>query len=687
MGKGEEKNSKKINTKKIKLYHQLVGIFLAISILPLALIGGLTFNGISNSMRESVGGYSQKVVEQLNYNIEYQIDYVKITIADLSVNNTLINYVHNALALSTAEKIEYTKEINSKMASIFNVQDAIVGIDIIKDDQLIYNKYKKKFKRDINEFIQTDEYKALKELPNSQFKWNFEMVDNGDGTWTPEIYVARKFNNKDTICIFEVNTEYFQEILDLASIQTDIPLMIVNQENKVITSNNEEKLAVGSDLNNTNYIAYIDQQEADTWTGMYGANILSYFKCSNGWKIVSVAPMNVLMKAVNTMLKYIGIVLIICILIILAASMVIGKRITAPIKKVCEYMSRVESGELNIEEAVYKEVKVSNIESKQLVDGFIKMIANLKELIRDAKSVTAGVEENASTLQEIAMKTTSSAKEIDKAIESVAVGAQNQNKEMEVSEELINRLSNNINKVSDMMAETKKASYATMKASEGAQGELGTLLNQAETTIEISNEVKRHVESLGEEAANIHNILSMIQGINKQTNLLAINAAIEAARAGDTGKGFGVVADEVRKLSVEIENAVAIIAGALKKVEEKKTATIEHLAKATEVFGRQLPIVQETTATFENIYAQMEEVDASMDEANNVLQEIMNQKEEVTQKMKEVTEIIEHTASVAEEVSAESTNQTETINQIGTLSHQLAATVDKLKGAYGKFKE
>ena len=178
----------------------------------------------------------------------------------------------------------------------------------------------------------------------------------------------------------------------------------------------------------------------------------------------------------------------------------------------------------------------------------------------------------------------------------------------------------------------------------------------------------------------------MIQGINKQTNLLAINAAIEATRAGDTGKGFGVVADEVRKLSAEIENAVDIIAQALKKVEEKKTATIKHLAKATEVFGKQLPIVQETAATFENIYAQMEEVDASMDEANNVLQEIMNQKEEVSQKMQEITGIIEHTASVAEEVSAESTNQTETINQIGTLSNQLAATIETLKGAYGKFR-
>ena len=85
MGKGKKKGVRKISTKKIKLYHQLVGIFLVISILPVVLIGGLTLNGVSDSMRESVGGYSQKIVEQLNYNIEYQINYVKITISRTAI--------------------------------------------------------------------------------------------------------------------------------------------------------------------------------------------------------------------------------------------------------------------------------------------------------------------------------------------------------------------------------------------------------------------------------------------------------------------------------------------------------------------------------------------------------------------------------------------------------------------------
>ncbi len=687
MGDYDKNRLGKIKGKKIKLYHQLVGTFLIISILPLILVGSLILRGVTSSMQESVGSYSQKIVEQLNYNIEYQINYAKITIADLSVDNTLVNYVHSALGMNNSERIEYTKYIDKKLSSVFNIQEAIIGVDIIKEDQIIYSKHKKDLIKNIKEFIQTEEYKALKEIPNAQFRWNFEMVQDDTGNWVPQIYIAKKFNNKDTMCIFEIEPTYFQEMVDLASIETDIPLIIMNQDNKIITSNDQVGLAVGNDLNSQGYIKYIEKQEANTGTGLYGFDILSYFKCSNGWKIVSVAPMNVLMKEVNAILRSINVILVVCMLIIIGISIILGKRITAPIKMICEYMGKVELGELNIEKALYKEIHISNLETKQLVDGFVKMTNNLKEIIEDAELVTRGVEKNSITLQEIAMRTTNSAKEIDKAIESVAIGAQNQNKEMEISTELINKLSVNINKVSEMMHETKKASHATMKASEAAQGELVTLSNQAEMTITISNEVSKHVESLGEEVSNIHHILSIIKGINKQTNLLALNAAIEAARAGEAGKGFGVVSDEVRKLSAEIENAVEIIAKALSKVEEKKIATRIHLEKAIEVFSKQLPIVQETTATFENIYAQMEEVDASMSEANEVLQEVMHQKEEAARKMSEITEIIEHTASVAEEVSAESASQTDTITQMGGLSNELAATVVNLKDAYGKFRD
>ena len=167
----------KSRIRKMKLYHQLVCIFLIVSILPLALIGGLTIKGVTSSMSETVEGYSKKIVEQLNFNIEYQIDYAKITIADLAVYAPLTNYVRDAFTMQDADKVQYLAQINTKMASIFNVQEGISGLEMIKDDKPIYNKYRTGSKKDINEFVKTEKYKELKQLSNSEFSWNFNMID------------------------------------------------------------------------------------------------------------------------------------------------------------------------------------------------------------------------------------------------------------------------------------------------------------------------------------------------------------------------------------------------------------------------------------------------------------------------------------------------------------------------------
>ena len=348
-------------------------------------------------------------------------------------------------------------------------------------------------------------------------------------------------------------------------------------------------------------------------------------------------------------------------------------------------MSEVESGTLDVEECAKKTIRASNAESQQLLNGFINMVGNLKLLIAEAKLVGKEVEEDVKKLEVIAEQTFNAANEINKAIETVAIGAQEQSNEIEISDKLMSDLSEGINRVNDMMNITKSASFETMKASEQAQGKLDVLLVQAEDTIHITESIGKHVMELGNEAQHIHEILKMIQGINKQTNLLALNAAIEAARAGDAGKGFGVVSGEVRKLSEEIGKAVDIIAETLGRVEAKKDATLINLEKAKVVFGKQKPIVEETASTFKEIYMQMEEVDAQMIKANEVLDQVMEQKQEVSYKMREITEIIQQTASVSEEVSAESELQTQSVTSIGKLTAKLSASMEELKQAYQKF--
>lgn len=675
------KEARKSLTAKIKLNKQLICIFLLIGMIPALFITTISVNAMREGTENTVGAYSQKIVEQLNYNIEYAITYSKTTMADLIIFQELATYVRNIDELGAYDKMQYVKAIDEKMSGIFNVQNIIVGINILSQDQLIYNKSMATSSMKFDEIKETEKYKAIKEMSNNEFMWVFEENEQGKS----RMYIARKFIGKDSICLFELNQDYFKQILELANINESIPIMLVDVEDNIIISNNSDLLENREQIKSTDFVKVINESTETTDTFIKDDSLISFIKCSNGWKVISNAPINVLMKDTNTAKIMMYTILAVCLFIIALISIIMSYTITTPLTKMSQYMLEVENGNLNIEEGIRKNVKVSSYETGNLVNGFSNMIATLKKLIMDAKNVTTVVEENTNALQQVATKTSLSASEIEIAIESVAVGAQNQNKEIEASVLLVDKLSKNINEVGIVMDHIRDASKSTMNMSENTSSSLDLLFSQAKETIDISEAVSTHVQGLGEEAANIYKILEMMQGINDQTNLLALNAAIEAARAGDAGRGFAVVAEEVRKLSAQTKNSITIIGKTLENIQTKKIATLEQLQKAIEVFSNQVPVVTATMDIFSEIHLKMKEIDGQVDGASTLLNEVMLENNNVANRMKEITQIVEHTASVAEEVSAESTEQSQVAKGMSTLTDRLSSSVEDLKKAYYKF--
>ena len=190
------------------------------------------------------------------------------------------------------------------------------------------------------------------------------------------------------------------------------------------------------------------------------------------------------------------------------------------------------------------------------------------------------------------------------------------------------------------------------------------------------------VKELGEETENINKILEMIQNINKQTNLLAINASIEAARAGDSGKGFAVVAEEVRKLSTEIEEAIRHIAEVVEVIEIKRESTLLELKEATQAFNKQLPMVDGVNDTFSDIYNRMNAIDEKIYMTNALINTISVEKEEIESKMQDISQIAQEFACIIEKVNVGTIEQVEASNKISTLAVQLLEVVTSLETCY-----
>ena len=672
--KNDTKKKTKIRLHKLKLRNQLIAFFLLISMIPTCIIMAMSINITTQSTGYVVGDYSQKIVEQLNYNIENYIAIARTTMGDIVGFQKLKSYIKKAKQGDMVGASTYFSDVKEKMRSTLKTQQSILGFCVLVDGKKLYQEANIAFDFNVDDFIQSKAYKEIEEIPISEFYW-FTLESSNE----QNIYLVRKMiDTENTFIIALMNKAYLNELLELADIKKHISMMIVDINNQVLTTNNNQPI-------DGELIDYMRDSPKATETTKLSGNLVSFVKTSNGWGIISSASMDNLLEEYHKNSRVIFIIVGIVLVIIALLSMLISKKITSPIVKIASYMLSIEQGKLNLDKELEQEVKYSNVETEILVNGFMNMLKTLNNMISKAKTVTYSVHEHTRSLQQMAEDTSFSATQVGETIEAVALGAQKQNREIEQSTSLINKLFININKITDSMTDIREASKKTMSMSEATKVGLFDLYNGAQNTMIISEKVNERVKELGQEAEGIYRILELIKNVNGQTNLLALNAAIEAARAGEAGKGFAVVADEVRKLSVQTEVAIADIAMTLEIIQEKKKITLEELGHAMDVFSGQLPMVDGVIKIFTEIDERMQEVDGSLNNAHHLIAEVMEEKQAVEKKMRYITEVVEEAVGITKKVSAETVDQIKASRSITNLAQQLSLSVEELENSYKAF--
>lgn len=191
------------------------------------------------------------------------------------------------------------------------------------------------------------------------------------------------------------------------------------------------------------------------------------------------------------------------------------------------------------------------------------------------------------------------------------------------------------------------------------------VVNQMERIKNSVNDSAQIIEGLGESSREINKIVEVIVGIAEQTNLLALNAAIEAARAGEQGKGFAVVADEVRKLAEESGRAAKDISGLIKGIQEETGRVIQSMADGMNEVEKGNEVAGQAGIALNNILAVVEKVSANSQEVAAAVQEM---------------------AAGSENVSASTEEQTATMQDLAGSTQQLAELASELQELVAQFK-